>query len=133
MPLYNSQNIFFCGWNKIFLKITMFINFLKSIPPPPADGTLPGGFNGCGGGEHGHPGLPARGGESIPGAGQGCHTHRLRHRRHGLAQHGRQLPYTLLLLVTTSRFPLMCSLYHPAAALASVSQSGTNPWLMVLN
>lgn len=29
--------------------------------------------------------------------------------------------------------PLMCSPYHPAAALASVSQSRTNPWLMALN
>lgn len=75
------------------------------VSPPPlpaADGTVPGGLGGAGGGEHGHPGLPPRGGESVPGAGQGGDACGLRHGRHGLAEHGGQLPNALLLLVTAA-------------------------------
>lgn len=72
------------------------------LPLRAADSTVPGGLGGAGGGEHGHPGLPPRGGESVPGARQGGDPRGLCHGRHGLAEHGGQLPNSLLLLVTAA-------------------------------
>lgn len=108
-----------------FFFCVLLLNKHFLLCPSAADRAIPGGLGGAGRGEHRHPRLPAWGGESVPGAGQGCHTRRLHHRRHGLAQHGCQLPDALLLLVTTSCVSLSAPCFSskvPSSCSLSVSQ-----------